>query len=382
MPAYYLPEATYADLAQGVRAHLRSAGLLVPVIAVGRFRRPEVAEAVLSAGQADLIAFGRALIADADLPRKLRAGSVSQVRPCVACNRCAESVTQGPLRCLVNPEAGQPPTTAGLAPVPRRILVVGGGPAGVTVAIEAARRGHRVELYEAAAVIGGKVRASALPPEKQAFAELATWLETELAESTVEVHRGQSLTPEAVRLHPAQTIVLAVGATPAPAPKIEGLDGHIPTLHPEAALLDTTPRSHVLVLGGGPEGCEVADALSLRPEHPRVTLVELRPKVGLGLPSSVRWLLQDRLIAQGVDLRTQRTVGAFSSTEVKLVDRKGRAAESLPPADLVVLAIGVRPPATWASLQGDPRVVSVGDASAPATILEAVASGWKLGRAL
>jgi len=382
MPAYYLPEATYADLAAGVRTHLRAAGLTTPVVAVGRFRRPALAEAVLNGGGADLIAFGRALIADAALPRKLAMGAADRIRPCVACNRCAESVTQGPLRCLVNPEAGLPPTTPTAPSAARHVLVVGGGPAGIMAALEASNRGHRVELHESATVLGGKVRASALPPEKQAFGELALWLETELAASAVEVHLGSTLSPESVRAHPADAIIVAAGAVPAPPLPIPGLGDVVATAHPVEALTSPTSHHHIVVLGGGPEGCEVADALAARPERPRVTLIEQRPKVGLGLPSSVRWLLQERLAAAGIHVFTQRTLARCTTTEVALTDRKGRPAEILPAAQLVVLAVGVRAPTAWNVLRDDRRVAFVGDVEAPATILEAVAAGFKLGRSL
>ena len=382
MPAYYLPEATYADLAGGVRRHLAGAGLAVPVIAVGRFRRPELAEAVLARGDADLIAMGRALIADPELPAKLALGDEAAVRPCVACNRCAESVTQGPVRCLVNPQAGR--VTVDAAPVdpPKDILVVGAGPAGIVAAVEAARRGHHVRLVDAGDTVGGKVRASGVPPEKAAFGALADWLERTLAEAPVHVELGRRLTPAEVLADPADAILVAVGAEANPAPPIEGLGTTAPVLHPEAALGDPTPRRHVLVVGGGPEGCEVADALIHRVPRPEVTLVEKRPKVGLGLPSSVRALLAARLEEAGVRVATGRTVSSVGAESVVLADRKGRPAETLPPADLVVLAIGVRAPAEWADVHADPRVTVLGDAQEPATILEAMEAGWRVGRSV
>lgn len=378
MPAYYLPEATYAPLARAVRDGIDGA---VPVIAVGRFRRPEVAEAALARGDADLVAMGRALIADPDLPRRLAAGDPGAVRPCVACNRCAEAITRGPLRCLVNPEAGRDAEPAPPADPPRDVLVIGGGPAGVTAAVEAARRGHRVRLVEASERLGGKALASAAPPEKQAFAEYADWLDRQAREAGVRVELERRLSPGDVAAESADVIIVAVGAEGRPAPDVPGLADHPAVRRPEAALADRTPRDHVLILGGGPEGCEVADAMAHRPDRPRVTLVELRLKIGLGLPTSVRALLQERLEAAGVDLRSRRTLAAVGPDAVTLADRRGRPAERLPSADLIVLAIGVRPPAAWSALD-DPRVHVVGDAARPATILEAVAQAWHLGRAL
>jgi NADPH-dependent 2,4-dienoyl-CoA reductase/sulfur reductase-like enzyme len=338
-----------------------------------------VAEAALAAGDADLVAMGRALIADPDLPRHLTAGDPGAVRPCVACNRCAEAITRGPLRCLVNPEAGRDAGPATKADRALDVLVVGGGPAGVTAAVEAARRGHRVRLAEADRHLGGKANASALPPEKEAFAEYARWLARQAREAGVQVELGRRLTAGDVAADPADVVLVAVGAEGNPAPDVPGLAAHPAVVRPEEALNDPAPQGHVLILGGGPEGCEVADALVRRAG--RVTLVELRPKIGLGLPTSVRSLLEERLVAAGVDIRTKRTLASIGPDAVHLADRAGRPAETLPPADLVVLAIGVRAPADWAQL-ADPRVRLLGDAHRPATILEAVAEAWQAGRSL
>ena len=381
MPSYYMPLATYAPLAKGIRDGLKDVGVTVPIIAVGRFADGDLAEKSLTNGDADLIAFGRSLIADPDLPRLLQSGDSAQVRPCVHCNRCAESITRGPLRCLVNPQAGHPPTLLPTIGHPQDILVIGGGPAGVTAAVEAAKRGHHVRLIEASDQLGGKAWASGVPPKKERFSAYAQWLSTQAQVAGVQVTLGRRLSVDEIKRDPADVILLAVGAQPNPAPPIPGL-AHQVVLHPEAALQDQTPRQHVLVIGGGPEGCEVADAIAHRPERPRVTIVERRRKIGLGLPSSVRALLEERLRAAQVYLETRVTIAHFDSSGVQLIDRRGRDKGTLPPADLVILAIGVQPPAEWSALEDDDRVQKIGDALTPATILEAVACGWRIGRTI
>ena len=383
MPSYYLPEATYASLARTVRCGIDAA---VPVIAVGRFRTGDLAEATLVAGDADLVAMGRALLADPSLPRRLIDNEPNRVRPCVACNRCAESVTLGAVRCLVNPEVGRNPEAARPAVTSKRVAVLGGGPAGVTAAIEAAKRGHRVTIYEATGRIGGKTWASAAPPQKADFGRYAAWLEDQIAASGIDVHLNHAVTPADLDGLDTDAVIVAVGSTVAPAPDIDGLAALADAgllLRPEAALQDHLPRRHVLILGGGPEGCEIADAMIHRGDRPAVTLVELRLKIGLGLPTSVRGLLDARLRAAGVDVRTRTTVGAFADDGIALRDRRGRSHGTLPNADLVVLAIGVRARDEWlAAASAHKHVVVIGDTRRPATILEAVYDGWCVGRSL
>ena len=379
MPAFYLPRATYAHLARTIRQGLGERA--VPVVAVGRFSRGAEAEAALAAGDADLIAMGRALIADPRLPDLLRQGRDDAVRPCVACNRCAEAIGRGPLRCTVNPAAGRlvsaPPQVAD----PKDVLVVGGGPAGITAACEAASRGHRVRLLEASHRLGGNVWSCGLPPRKEDFHTLASWLVSRLRRAPVSVHLGEPLGPEDVLASDAEIILVAVGAVGAPPPAIPGLARHEAVLHPVAAMEDPTPRRHVLIIGAGAEGAEVADAMRARPEHPQVSLVELRRKVGLGLPSSVRLLLEERLALGGVGLYTRRSVARIATDHVQLADRRGRPKECLPAADLVVVATGLRQPPEWAA-STDPRVTLLGDCLKPASLLEAIAEGWRVGKDL
>jgi 2,4-dienoyl-CoA reductase-like NADH-dependent reductase (Old Yellow Enzyme family) len=377
MPAYYLPRSTYAHLAAGLREGL---GRRVPVVAVGRFGLGDEAEDCLAKGYADLIAMGRALIAEPHLPRLMREGESIRARPCLSCNRCVEAIARGPIACTVNPEAGELPRPTVPARVPSRILVVGAGPAGITAAVEAASRGHHVELVEAAERPGGHAWSASLAPSKEDCGRLAEYLLGRLAASSVLLRLGVTLAPEEVRASDFDRILIAVGAVPREAPSIEGFETHPAVMHPVAALRSRGPWRHVLVLGAGPEGAEVADALARREEAPRVSLVEARRKVGLGLPSSVRLLLEERLLERGVGLYVNRTVLRYASDGILLGDFRGRPAETLPPADLVVLAIGTRPPPAWSALASDPRVRFLGDCGHPASLLEALAEGFRIGR--
>ncbi len=380
MPAYYLPEATYTSLAAELRSGLRQAGFQTPVIAVGRFRRPEIAEAILARGDADLVAMGRALIADPDLPKHLLSGRPEAVRPCVACNRCAEAVTKGPVKCLINPEAGLDAPAALPVESARRILVVGGGPAGVTLAVEASRRGHHVRLVEREERLGGKAWASAAPPLKEAFGEYAAHLERMAHEAGVQVEHGVEFGVAEVRNATEEVIYLCTGGRGREPPEALNLASHPRVLRPQEALAEVHGEVDVLVLGGGPEGCEVADALAARGS--KVRIVELRPKVGLGLPSSVRYLLVDRLKEAGVTVHVSRTLAPLPSAgeEVTLLDRKQNSADRVPYPDIIVLAIGVEREEHFDALEDDARVHRLGDARQPATILEAVAEGWRAGR--
>lgn len=379
MPAFYLPRATYAPLARGIREGIAGRA---PVVAVGRYSRGEEAEASLAAGDADLIAFGRALIADPSLPRLLQEGRDQEVCPCVACNRCVESIARGPLRCTVNPQAGHPPRAQVPALKVKKILIVGAGPAGISAAIEASGRGHEVTLIEASERPGGHAWSAALPPQKEDFARYAAWLCARLENSKVELRLGSSMSPNEVLHQGAEKILIAVGAQPSPPPPIPGLAQHPDVVHPMEAFHDQHPRAHVLIIGAGAEGSELADTIVRRPNRPRVSLVELRRKIGLGLPTSVRLLLEERLVAQGVYLHTGRGVSSISPEGIQLSDPRGNPKETLPPADLIVLATGTRAPIAWSTFEMEPHVTLIGDCKSPATILEAVSEAFWWGRAV
>ncbi|HVA22515.1 MAG TPA: FAD-dependent oxidoreductase, partial [Candidatus Micrarchaeia archaeon] len=177
VPPDHLPEKVYNPLARAVREVVSA-----PVLVAGRILTPEAGEASLVAGDADLVAMTRAIIADPDLPAKTRRGERDRIRPCIAINEsCIGRLYSGmPISCAVNPFMRDPRRLPSPAADPRRVLVPGGGPAGMEAARVASERGHRVELWERERELGGQVRWAARMPYRPSLGRHVSWLAREL----------------------------------------------------------------------------------------------------------------------------------------------------------------------------------------------------------
>lgn len=193
----------------------------VPTIVTGRFRTLEEADQVIRAGDATMVSMVRALIADPDLINKTVAGHPEQVRPCIACNQgCHARVWEAPYRmgCAINAGAGFERTLGDdrlvKAAIPRRVLVVGGGPAGMEAARVAALRGHRVTLAEASAVLGGALLAAARAPTRHVMKDFTTWLEQEIYRLGVQVRLSTYVEAEDVIAESWDAVIVATGSTP------------------------------------------------------------------------------------------------------------------------------------------------------------------------
>jgi 2,4-dienoyl-CoA reductase-like NADH-dependent reductase (Old Yellow Enzyme family) len=198
-----------------------------PVIVTGRINQPQVAERILASGQADLCGMTRALICDPEMPNKTTAGRLDDIRACIACNQsCIGRAHKGlGISCLQHPETGHELDFGTRLPAerPKRVLVAGGGPAGMKAAAVAAERGHRVTLYEAGPQLGGQVLLAQRLPGREEFGGLATNLEREMALAGVEVVLKAEVTAALVRDMAPDAVVLATGARPF-VPEIPGAD--------------------------------------------------------------------------------------------------------------------------------------------------------------
>ncbi len=396
-----LPRGGFAYLAGGVKAVVG-----VPVIASNRINDPRVAEEILRSGQADMVNMGRPLIADPDLPNKARSGKLNSIRKCIACNQgCFDAIfSMGDVHCTVNPLAGREyEITLEPAAAPRKVLVIGGGPAGMEAARTAASRGHKVTLWEKGPELGGQLHYAAKPPGKQEFITLVDYYRHELEANGVEVELGREATVDSVLRLGADVVVLAAGARPLDPPFPVTSGGKV------VSALDVLggneiPGNKVVVVGGGAVGCETAltiagmgtlsaESLKFLMENQaesyetllqllnrgtkKVTLVEMLKGIGRDIGITTRWVIMKEISRLGVNVVDQARVKEVNDRGV-VIERDG--GETLIPADTVVLAIGSRPADELAAGLKDrvPEFHVIGDAAGPRKVTQAVREGFDL----
>jgi 2,4-dienoyl-CoA reductase-like NADH-dependent reductase (Old Yellow Enzyme family) len=254
----------------------------IPVLAVGRIVDPTLAEVILARGEADLVGMTRAQIADPDLGRKVRAGRLEDIRPCVGCVQMCigESERAHPITCVYNSVAGRENVIGDLTPAasPKRVVVVGGGPAGLETARVAATRGHHVVLFERGGRLGGHVLTAAMIPNREEFAGIARWLEGQVGALAVDVRLNTAATIEAIREENPDVIVVATGSRPQPP---AWSNGDIPTFAAQDALAQgLSPRQRVTLVDtdGHFPGVGVADALAAAGHTVRI--ISLKASIG------------------------------------------------------------------------------------------------------
>ncbi len=356
----------------------------VPVIAVGRFSDPSVANAVIAGGDADMVAFGRQTLADPDYLNKTREGRLEDIRRCLACNQgCIERLMLEPgssIRCAINPETGQeliyPKEPAQAS---KEVWVIGAGPAGLTAADEAARLGHKVTLFEKEKEPGGQIRYASKAPGKDLYGKWLFWLIRQVENKGVEIKTGTEVTEEMLDSGKAEAVVLATGGKSI-IPDVEGIDQ--PMVCEATDILDgkVSPGKNVVVIGGGLIGMETSDYLSDKGSN--VTIVEILERSPVLKITAHGYMLHKRLKQANCDFRFSTQVEQITNDSVIAVS--GDKRDTISPVDQVVLAVGMKPrEALKNALQsrGIPYHI-VGDASEVRRIIEATEEGakaaWKI----
>lgn len=374
MPAYYREEGCFVHLAREVKKSVK-----VPVGTVGRIRRAVMAEEILQRGDADFVCMGRILIADPYLPRKVEKGEEDDIRICLSCNRCIESIASGKIVCAVNPNLGKEDSAdAAPAPSKKNVLIIGGGPAGMQAALVAARRGHAVTIVDRESQLGGQLCVAGAPPCKEPIIEFKDYLKREVQKQHIQVELRKEITAQEVLSRRPDVVVVATGCIHL-FPEIPGVkDANAFTVKEAFRNVDKLGNK-VAVIGGGPEGAELADFLVEKGKM--VSIIEMRRLVGLGLPPGVRQLLEDRLIQRGIEFIVRTKVVEFGKNSIVVEDKKfGR--KTVEGFDSVVIAIlHKNDDHLFRELEGKvAELYIIGDAKEPRLIKEAVAEGDAVAR--
>ncbi len=348
----------------------------IPVIAVNKINTPFLANSVLKNGDADFVAMGRASIADPQLPNKIREGRLDEIVQCIGCwQGCQGNLAkEKPITCLVNPTIGQEDELAVTpAETPKKVMVVGAGPAGMHAAIVAAQRGHDVTIFEKAQQLGGQWLLAAIPPGKEPLNTLTMWQKMELQRQGVTVVSGTEVTEATITAFAPDFVILATGATPF-TPPIPGIEQDYVVSANDILEGKVEMASRVVVIGGGLVGAETAEHIAAHEKQ--VTIVEVGAEIVPALEPAPKTFLMKHFEAMKTTILTSTKVLAIEANGV-LVERNGQS--ELLACNQVVIAIGSRSynPLEAVVAERYPYGV-IGDAGKVGRALEAIAAAHEL----
>ena len=312
----------------------------IPVITVGRYTEPQFAEQIIKMGNADLVAFGRQSLADPHTPQKAMEERLEDLTPCIACLQgCVANMYAGnPICCLTNPFLGHEAEPIAKTENPKKVMVIGGGVAGLCAAFIAQEKGHQVTLYEASDKLGGNMRLAAYPPGKGDITNMIRSYIHRCQKDGVKIVMNCEVTPELIKEEKPDSVIIATGSKTLILP-IEGIDN--PAIIHGSDLLDgkRPAGKKVLVVGGGMVGCETAAFLGEQ-EHD-VTVIEFRDTVGADVIHEHRVYLMKDFEDYGIKEITGAKVCKFYEDGVEYETADGVRHETRG-YDSVILSMGFR----------------------------------------
>jgi 2,4-dienoyl-CoA reductase-like NADH-dependent reductase (Old Yellow Enzyme family)/thioredoxin reductase len=346
-----------------------------------RINTPELAEQVLLDGVADFILLGRSLITDPYFPKKVIQNKSHLIRKCIACNHCVDELAYGrSIRCMLNPIVGfeREYSKLSVSDQQRKVLVIGGGPAGLEAAKIAAKRGHSVILCEKTDALGGQLKCASQAPHKSELGEIVIYYEKQFKELAVDVRMNCEIDVETVKNIAPDAVILATGADPH-LPAIEGIKNNNVVFATDAIQNnDFSGKDSIVIIGGGSLGAEVAEMLLIQGYD--ATIIEMNDAIASDMGMSIAVNLHERLERYDFECVLGATVTRIDDKAVYYT--RGNGEEGYVKANKVVLATGYASNNSLVeNIQGlTDQIYVVGDCKTPRKIVNAVHEGFHASR--
>lgn len=378
-PPVYQDHGCMSDMAAKVKEVVK-----IPVMAVGKLDVPELVERAISDGKADIVAIGRGLLADSQWTVKAAQNKKEDIRPCIGCHDgCIGRFLGGrPLSCAVNPACGREQNYyLKRVEKPRRVVIAGGGIAGMEAARAASIRGHRVTLYEKKDRLGGHLVEASVPEFKKDLLSLLDWYRNQLTGLGVDIKLGTEASEELIIKEEPEVVIAATGSVPV-LPDLAGIKADNVAICTDVLLGKKKTGNKVAVLGGGLVGCETA--LWLAKAGKDVTILEVLPELMAGslpVPPMNRMMLLDLLTIHRVKTIAEAQIRAINADGIIIDNDLG---EILIEAETIVIASGLKPDNRLYKVLSPKmaEVYAIGDCQNPRNIMGAIWDAYEVGRAI
>jgi 2,4-dienoyl-CoA reductase-like NADH-dependent reductase (Old Yellow Enzyme family)/thioredoxin reductase len=374
-PPAYLGDACMEDVCEPARK-----AVSIPILNSGN-HTPETAVRLIESGNADFVMFGRPLIADPEIPKKLLKGKRKEVRPCIRCNedcigRIITRLTK--ISCSVNPVAGfEGRIKDKKDEESKKVVVIGGGPGGMEAARSAAIAGHKVILFEKDNSLGGQLKSAATPDFKSQLRELVEWYKHQMVIHNVDVHLNTEVTEDSPELAEADAIIVATGAVPL-TPKIKGIENAVDIISAH-----TNPEKlkgeKIVYCGGGLSACD--SALEIAMKGKKAAIVEMLDDIAVDDHFINKAALVPMLKRYGVEIYTGHKVVEITPNGVKALTKDGK--EVFIEGDTIVAALGMKPNNTIAEKIASKyhlKTRIIGDCNQVGKVGNAIREGFYAGR--